>query len=189
MQRRRRQGARRCLMGVGGDAAVSIAANLVRLLGILLVLSQNANIVYQNEAPMALVAFLRGINVGGRRTFRPTVLAKQLRPLGAVNIGAAGTLVVRHPVTLAKLRAELERRLPFDAEIMICQGREIIGLTSQDFFAGHPVRPDIVRFVSVLSRRPSSAPQLPMRLPSHGKWLVKVLAVDGRFVVGLYRRT
>jgi hypothetical protein len=27
-----------------------------------------------------------------------------------------------------------------------------------------------------------------MRLPSTGKWLMKVLTRDGRFVVGLYRR-
>ncbi len=137
---------------------------------------------------MALVVFLRGINVGGHRTFRPTVLAKQLKHLDAVNVGAAGTLVVRHPVTRAKLRAELKRRLPFEAEIMICHGQEILGLMAQDFFAGHRVRPDTVRFVSVLSRRPRAAPELPMSLPSHGKWLVRVLARDDRFVIGLYRR-
>ena len=47
---------------------------------------------------MALVVFLRGVNVGGHRTFRPTVLAKQLKHLGAVNIGAAGTFVVHRPI-------------------------------------------------------------------------------------------
>jgi hypothetical protein len=34
--------------------------------------------------------------------------------------------VIRRPVTRVQLRAELARRLPFDAEIMICQGREIV---------------------------------------------------------------
>ena len=121
---------------------------------------------------MALVVLLRGINVGGHRTFGPTLLAEELKHLDAVNIGAAGTFVVRHSVSQARLRAEFERRLPFDAEIMICQGREIVGLMSQDLFAGHPMRPDIVRFVSVLSRRPRSAPRLPMSLPSRGKWLL-----------------
>jgi hypothetical protein len=71
---------------------------------------------------------------------------------------------------------------------MICQSREIVRLMSHDFFAGHPVRPDIVRFVSVLSRRPRSAPRLPMKLPSGGKWLMKVLTRNDRFVFGLYRR-
>ena len=70
---------------------------------------------------MALVVLLRGVNVGGHRTFRPTTLAKQLTHLGAVNIGAAGTFVIRQPVTQAELRAELASRLPFDTEIMICR--------------------------------------------------------------------
>ncbi len=137
---------------------------------------------------MALVVFLRGLNVGGHRTFRPTMLAEQLRHLDAVNVGAAGTFVIRQAVSRAQLRDEVERRLPFDAEIMICHGREIVRLTSRDVFAGHPARPDVVRFVSVLSRLPRSGPQLPMRLPSGGRWLLKVLARDSRFVLGLYRR-
>jgi len=137
---------------------------------------------------VALVVLLRGVNVGGHRTFRPAKLAEQLKHLGAVNIGAAGTFVVRHPVARAKLRAELERRLPFETEIMICRGQEIVGLMARDFFAGQRVRRDIVRFVSVLSRRPRAAPELPMSLPSHGKWLLRVLARDDRFLVGLYRR-
>jgi len=137
---------------------------------------------------MALVVLLRGVNVGGHRTFRPTRLADQLRHLDAVNIGATGTLVIRRRVSRAQLRADVARRLPFEAEIMICQGRDIVGLLSQDFFADHPVPPDSVRFVSVLSRLPRSAPRLPMNLPSRGKWLLRVLARDGRFVVGLYRR-
>ena len=37
---------------------------------------------------MALVVFLRGVNVGGHRTFRPSLLAKELSDLDLVNIGA-----------------------------------------------------------------------------------------------------
>jgi len=137
---------------------------------------------------VALVVLLRGVNVGGHRTFRPTTLAEQLKHLDAVNIGATGTFVIRRPVTRAQLRAEFARRLPFDAQIMICPGREIVGLLSQNRFASQPVRRDIVRFVSVLSKRPRSVPPMPMSLPSSGKWLVKILARDNRFVYGLYRR-
>ncbi len=137
---------------------------------------------------MALVVLLRGVNVGGHRTFRPTTLARQLKHLDVVNIGAAGTFVIRRPITQVRLRAELARRLPFHAEIMICQGREIVRLLGQSHFADQPERPDIVRFVSVLSKRPRSAPPAPMRFPSTGKWLLKILASDNRFVVGVYRR-
>ncbi|MGH8245241.1 MAG: DUF1697 domain-containing protein [Gammaproteobacteria bacterium] len=137
---------------------------------------------------MALVVLLRGINVGGHRTFRPSTLAEQLKHLDTVNIGAAGTFVIRQPVSRAQLRAEFARRLPFDAEIVICQGREIVRLMSRDFFSDHAVPADIVRFVSVLSQSPRSAPTMPMSLPSTGKWLVRILARENRFVVGLYRR-
>ncbi len=137
---------------------------------------------------MALVVFLRGVNVGGHRTFRPTTLAEQLTHLDVVNIGAAGTFVVRRPVTRAQVRAEVARRLPFDAEIVICEGREVVGLLSRNCFADQPVRPDIVRFVSILSERPRSVPSMPMSLPPTGTWLLKILAREGRFVFGVYRR-
>src|SRR5262245_338273 len=107
---------------------------------------------------MALVVLLRGVNVGGHRTFRPAALAGELKHLGAVNIGAAGTFVIRRAVTRTQLRAELVRLLPFDTEIVICQGREILRLVSHDPFADEPVRRDIVRFVTVLSKSPTSKP-------------------------------
>ncbi len=138
--------------------------------------------------PVALVVLLRGVNIGGHRTFRPTRLAAQLRDLDAVNIGAAGTFVIRRPVTRTRLRAELARRLPFDTEIVICEGREIVSLISRDPFAGQPARPDIMRFVSVLARRPRSAPTTPIIFPPSGRWLVKILSRDNRFVCGVYRR-
>jgi uncharacterized protein (DUF1697 family) len=137
---------------------------------------------------VALVVLLRGVNVGGYRTFRPTALTQELKHLDAVNIGAAGTFVIRQPIARAQLRAELASRLPFDTEILICGDREIIRMLSQNNFGGQPVRPDIVRFVSVLSRRPSLEPSIPISFPPTGKWLVKILRREDRFVFGLYRR-
>ena len=137
---------------------------------------------------MALVVFLRGINVGGHRTFRPTKLAEALKHLGAVNIGAAGTLVLRRAKTQAQARAEVARILPFVAEIVVCQGRDIAGLISKDPFEGQSLRPGVVRFVSVLSERPRLTPSTPMRFPSSGQWLMKILARRNRFVFGMYRR-
>ena len=137
---------------------------------------------------MALVVLLRGVNVGGHKTFRPTILAEQLKHLDAVNIGAAGTFVIRRAVTRARLRAELARRLPFDAEIIICEGREILRLMAQNPFTHQPVQSNIVRFVSVLSKRPRSEPSMPMSFPSSGKWLMRILARKDRFVFGQYRR-
>lgn len=137
---------------------------------------------------MALVVFLRGINVGGHRTFRPTKLAEALKHLGAVNIGAAGTLVLRRAKTRAQARAAVARILPFVAEIVVCQGRDIARLISKNPFEGQSVRPGVVRFVSVLSERPRLTPSTPMRFPPTGQWLMKILARQDRFVFGMYRR-
>jgi uncharacterized protein (DUF1697 family) len=137
---------------------------------------------------MSLVVFLRGVNVGGYKTFKPTALAQQLQHLGAVSIGAAGTFVVRRAISRSQLRVELARRLPFETTIVICSGAEIVRLASTSVFEGFPARTDTVRFVSVLSRLPRAGPQMPMVFPAAGKWLLKILAGDGRFVLGLYRR-
>jgi uncharacterized protein (DUF1697 family) len=137
---------------------------------------------------VALVVFLRGVNVGGHRTFRPTKLAEALKHLGAVNIGAAGTLVLRQPMTQAQARAEVARRLPFVSEIVVCQGRDIASLILTNPFDGQSLRGGVVRFVSVLSQRPRLAPSTPVQFPSSGQWLMKILTRRKRFVIGMYRR-
>jgi hypothetical protein len=71
---------------------------------------------------MALVVFLRGVNVGGHRRFRPSILARELSGYDVLNVGAAGTFVVRKPGSRAKFRTALLRKLPFEAEIMLCDG-------------------------------------------------------------------
>jgi uncharacterized protein (DUF1697 family) len=137
---------------------------------------------------MALVVFLRGVNVGGHKTFQPSVLAKELAEYDVVNVGAAGTFVVRRRISQAKLRAELLRRLPFEPEIMICSAEDIIGLASSEPFAGEPTGPDIVRFVSVLAKSAHALPAIPLMLPAGGDWLVKIVAVKSRYAFGMYRR-
>ena len=126
--------------------------------------------------------------MGGHRTFRPTQLARALAHLGAVNIGAAGTIIIRRRISQAQARVEVAGKLPFAAEIVICQGRDIEKLSSKDPFAGQSVRRDVVRFVSVLSRHPRLTPSTPLRFPSNGRWLLKILATQDRFVIGMYRR-
>src|SRR5262245_40548472 len=137
---------------------------------------------------MALVVFLKGINVGGHRTFRPSILAKQLKQFDVVNVGATGTFVVRKPVSQVKLRAAIVRRLPFDADVMICRGSDVLRLASSDPFVDHPSGPDIIRFVSVLAKRRTPSSPLPLDLPADGTWCVRVLTFQDRFVLGLHRR-
>jgi uncharacterized protein (DUF1697 family) len=137
---------------------------------------------------MALVVFLRGVNVGGHKTFQPSILARDLKRYDAVNVGAAGTFVIRKPVNQADLRAELQRRLPFESAIMICTGRDVISMASRDPFRNEPVHADIVHFVSVLAKRPRVLPALPLSLPADDVWLLRILGTEKKFVFGTYRR-
>jgi uncharacterized protein (DUF1697 family) len=137
---------------------------------------------------MALVVFLRGVNVGGHRTFRPSILAKELKDFNVVNVGAAGTFVVRKPGSQAKFRAEFERRLPFETHVMLCEGRDLLKLETENPFGKEPPAPDTVRFVSVLSKSSRLRSSLPIALPPSGMWLVRIIAQENRFVFGMYRR-
>jgi uncharacterized protein (DUF1697 family) len=137
---------------------------------------------------VALVVFLRGVNVGGHRTFRPSILARELSDYDVVNVGAAGTFVVRKPGSRAKFRAALLRKLPFDAEIILCEGRDLIRLSTENPFGTQPVSPDTVRFVSILSKAGRVLTPLPVSFPPDGEWLVRVMACEKQFVFGMYRR-
>ena len=134
---------------------------------------------------MALVGFLRGVNVGGHRTFRPSILAREMRDYDVVNVGAAGTFVVRKPGSRAKFHAALLRKLPFEAEVVLCDGRDLVRLETENPFAAEPSPSDVVRFVSILSKAGTVRASLPVTLPSDGAWLVRVIASDGRFVFGI----
>jgi len=139
---------------------------------------------------MPWVVFLRAVNVGGTNRCQPAVIAKQLAKFGVVNIGAVGTFVVREDVSESTLRAAIGKKLPFKCEIMICPARDIIKLASKDPFSRQPSGPNITRFVSVAAK-PVRLPlhlRLPLNLPSDDDWLLKVIAIQDRLVLGLYRR-
>jgi uncharacterized protein (DUF1697 family) len=137
---------------------------------------------------MAWVVFFRGTNVGGHKRFQPSVLAKELAAYGVANLGAAGTLVVGGKVSRASLRAEILRRLPFHADLMICPAGEIIDLARGAAFGQAPRGKDVQRFLSVMAEPPRTLPRLPLQWPAEGKWEVKVISVSGRYAVSLWRR-
>jgi uncharacterized protein (DUF1697 family) len=111
-----------------------------------------------------------------------------LNRFDVVNVGAAGTFVIRKTVSAATLRAEMSRRLPFEADTMICHGRDILRLISGDPFTGQPSGPHIVRFVSVLAKPQHPSVPVPLNLPSGREWCLRIITYQGRFVWGLYRR-
>ena len=134
------------------------------------------------------MVFLRAVNVGGANRCQPALVAKQLSKFGVVNIGAVGTFVVRENVSESTLRSAIGKQLPFKCEIMICPARDIVKLASKDPFIRQPSGPNITRFVNVLAKQLPSLPPLPLCLPSDEDWLLKIIAIEDRFVLGLYRR-
>lgn len=145
---------------------------------------------------MSSVVFLRGVNVGKANRCQPAIIAKELMKFGTVNIGAVGTFVVRENVSESVLRnafaVQLAKHFGVKCEIMICAATDILDLASADPFARHPSEPDITRFVNVLAKPVPASSDVTRHsslcLPSENDWLLKIIAIQNRFVLGLYRR-
>jgi uncharacterized protein (DUF1697 family) len=116
------------------------------------------------------------------------MLAQELRAYDVLNVGAAGTFVVRKPGSRVKFRAALMRKLPFETEIVLCDGRELVRIETENPFATEPSGPEFVRFVGILAKAGGVRGPLPVAFPSEGQWLVRVIASEGQFVFGMYRR-
>ncbi|HEY1882445.1 MAG TPA: hypothetical protein VGG51_05330 [Candidatus Cybelea sp.] len=138
---------------------------------------------------MAIVAFVRGANVGGHRRFRPSLLAKELERFDVVNVGATGLFVVRNPGAAQTFRSEFVRRLPFDAQVVLCEGTDLLALETRPPFKRIPVDGDHVRFVSiVLGSPPGRLPAMPFGIPSNDDWYVRIVGWKKQFIFGVYRR-
>ena len=137
---------------------------------------------------MALIVFLRGINVGGHRTLRPSMLAKELGAYDVVNVGAAGTFVVRKPGAPTKFLAALRQNLPTDAVVAFCDSSDLIRLEMDNPFRTELARPDLIQFVSILSKAARNKPTLPVAIPQAGEWFVRIIGSRNRLLFGVYRR-
>ena len=144
---------------------------------------------------MALVVFLRAINVGGSNLCKPAQLAKQLKNFDVVNIGAVGTFVVRGNVSASELQqkmaSQLAKTFKIKCEIMIVPARDLLKLVAKKPFARYRHDPKVTRFVSVLQKRlPGSliTRHSSLSMPLAKDWLLKIIAIEGQFVLGVYKR-
>lgn len=137
---------------------------------------------------MAHVVFLRAANVGGKNVFRPARLAGALSHLGAINVGAAGTFVIRERATAASIREEILGRLPFAIEIAIRPAGEVVSLVRSRPFGCVAFSRDLRGWAAVLARRPKARPSLPIEEPEGRAWSVRFERVEGAFALGLCRR-
>ena len=137
---------------------------------------------------MASVVFLRAVNVGGHQKFQPSVLARDLADLGVVNLGAAGTFVVRTSIRPAELRAEILRHLPFKPGLTIISAKQVLDLVRSEPFGTRPAAGGLRRFVTVMEKAPRTLRPLPLEQPAGDRWEVRVLEARGQFALGVWRR-
>ena len=137
---------------------------------------------------MSYVVFLRAANVGGKNVFRPARLAAALTHLDVVNVGAAGTFLVRGKSTAAAIRRDFLAELPFEPELAVRPAREILALVRSEPFAGTALSKDLRGWAAVLSARPTARPKLPLSKPDGKPWSVRFDRIDGAFALGLWRR-
>lgn len=137
--------------------------------------------------PMASVVFMRGVNVGGHKAFRPSLVAGRLRSLDVISIGAAGTFVVQADADEAKIRSQFLKQIPFETQLMICPARDITSLVALDPFADKSLPPSDGQFVTIVERVPRKLPKLPLEIPEGGPWQVRWIAIHRRCVATLRR--
>ena len=137
---------------------------------------------------MPWVVFLRGVNVGGHNRFQPKLLAGELSHLGMVNIGAAGTFVVREKISEERVRAEILSRLPFVPDVMICPAYAILEGARGNPFRTEAISSEVRAFVTVLAKAPAKVLRLPLYAPVRVNWEVKIVQVKGTCVFSLWRR-
>jgi len=116
------------------------------------------------------------------------MLARDLAAYDVVNVGAAGTLVVRKPVSRTKFLAELRRKLPFEAAVSFCDARDLIRLEMENPFGAEPFDQNVVRFVSVLSKTSRGKASLPIAFPGDEEWFVRIIGSRNHLLFGVYRR-
>lgn len=134
---------------------------------------------------MALVIFLRAVNVGGHQTFKPSVLAKALAEYDVTSIGAAGTFVARAKVSESQLRKAIAHTLNFAPEVMIVSGTEICDLRKVKAMA--EPEDGIGQFLTIMSNPLASRPRLPINVPDNNDWQIRIVTVKGQCVLTLRR--
>jgi uncharacterized protein (DUF1697 family) len=137
---------------------------------------------------MAHVVWIRGGNVGGRNVFRPARLAAELAHLDVVNVGAAGTFVVRARATAAAIEREVAARIPFATAVVVRAARDVLALRDAAPFRGVAFSRDLRGWVAALAGRPRAGIRLPVAVPDGRDWSVRVDRVERGFALGLWRR-
>ena len=104
-----------------------------------------------------------------------------------MNIGAAGSFIVRKPGPRDRFLVALRSRLPAGCHFVCCDGRDLLRLEAQNVLNA-PSNTDATTFVSFLESGRRARVSLPISIPSEHDCFVRVSSRMNRLVVGEYRR-
>jgi uncharacterized protein (DUF1697 family) len=110
------------------------------------------------------VAFLRGMNIGGRR-LKNAVLRKHFEALGCEEVGtfrASGNVIFTGDETASRLVSQLEAglaaRLGYDVPIFLRSTKEVATISAREPFAADLVEDSAGKLqVALLTKKPSAA--------------------------------
>ena len=112
-----------------------------------------------NLSPSTIVAFLRGINVGGRKKVPMAVLKKAFEAMGFKDVRtvlASGNVIFEAPgkdphLHLAISRG-LEKAFGFPITVVLRRAKELRAIVASEPFKGVPSGPDVRLYVTFLAQ-------------------------------------
>lgn len=119
---------------------------------------------------MIYVAFLRGINVGGRKLIKMEQLAGIFTGVGLKNVRtyiASGNVIfesgsANKPALTKKIEKALRQALGYEVTAVLRTLGELESIVSRDPFKGRASGADVGQFVVFLADEPKSKIQIPM---------------------------
>ena len=113
-----------------------------------------------NPSPSAIIAFLRGINVGGHKKIPMTALKSAFESMGFSNVRtalASGNVVFEAPGKDAHralaISRGLEKAFGFSVPVILRTVRELRGIVASEPFKGAPSGPNVRFYVTFLAKK------------------------------------
>lgn len=133
-----------------------------------------------NPSPSAIVAFLRGVNVGGHKKIAMAVLKSAFESMGFRNvrtIRASGNVVFevpgKDPHLDLTVRRGLERAFGFPVNVVLRTVRKLRAMVASDPFKSVPSGPDVRLYVTFLAQITPGRSRLPLPASPRGVNIVR----------------
>jgi uncharacterized protein (DUF1697 family) len=139
------------------------------------------------------VAFLRGINVGGKKLIKMDALGRAFQSLGFENVKTfiqSGNVFFDDAETdldilTKKIEARIHKSFGFEVTVILQTVASLQGIIKRNPFKKVEPDSDLVMFVTFLSANPLPKPKLPLLFPAEN---VELIAIKDRAAFFLCRR-